>query len=192
MLRKFTSAIFIVTLLAQCNNKNADTSKEEIKINFTIPDLNLSSPSIQHPVSYNGDWNYNFPFYSSLLHIDKDGSFTFHERGCAGHGYSEGRWTTDKRDILLTSSDSYSSPKDLKIIEIKQETISFEHQKNKTGYTFDPSSLNVTFEYNASPNDTSNVYFNNVRLRLEGDTLYRLNEHGLQTDAKFVLSRSNQ
>jgi hypothetical protein len=60
ILRKFILAAFISPLLAGCNNKQGDATKNDFKPDFKIQPVSVST-SI-HPTSYIDNWNYNFLF----------------------------------------------------------------------------------------------------------------------------------
>lgn len=148
--------------------------------------------------TYIGEWSYSFPFYSSELIIEANGAFKFHEQGCMGHGYSEGKWTQHGANIMLTSLEHYANNEVPKIIEVKGSTEATkprENRKNKKGkieYSFDSSFINTTVTYKFGPNDTTNVYFDKLQLRINGDTLYRLDSYGYRTDTKYIMVKNNR
>src|SRR5439155_23234447 len=126
----------------------------------------LSSTSFypqQHATSYVTEWSYDFPFYSSELTIDNDGTFKFHDQGCTGHGYSEGKWTNYGSAILLTSFAKYSANESPKMIEVpsNRNFSSSKHKKatGKTEFAIDPSIFDETVKYRFLASDTTNVYF---------------------------------
>lgn len=147
--------------------------------------------------AYIREWSYSFPFYSSELIIEASGVFKFHEQGCLGHGYSEGKWTQNGENIMLTSLEQYANNKVPSIIEVKGSTKASKQKENRKKkrrnieYSFDSSFINATVMYRFGPNDTSNVYFDKVQLRISGDTLYRLDGHGYRTDTKYVILKNN-
>ena len=177
---------FVLVPLIRCTSKN-DNVNQPIKIDFK-PHFNFvqySAYPLIHPTSYFGEWRYSFPFYSSELFINRDGTFKFHEQGCTGHGYSEGRWTTSAGDILLTSFENYSLNKPA-IVEIKSgPEPATSKRKNKTQFLLD-SLIEVSYR----SSDTSNVYFNNVRFTLEEDILYRLNDDASREGSAFILTKN--
>jgi hypothetical protein len=48
--------------------------------------------------------------YSGVLEIKRDGSFTFHERGCMGSSYSEGTWRGFGDLCVLQSFEKFKEP----------------------------------------------------------------------------------
>lgn len=157
-----------------------------------IPQLPLTFASITiHPTSYIGEWTYNFPFYTSELSISGDGSFRFHEQGCLGHGYSEGRWTNYGKGILLTSADKYAYNRHDEQKENKPKTppstSGQKKSKDKVTFTIDTGSI-----ANFNSFDTSNVYFDKSFLRLDGDTLFQIENNGLKNGKKYVLAKNNR
>jgi hypothetical protein len=190
ILRNSILAFLILILTAQCTDERSDVTDTHAKIDYK-PQLNFAY-NFLHPTSYYGEWSYSFPFYTTELFINRDGTFMFHDQGCMGHGYSEGRWLYCGTGILLTSFEKYATHKPL-AVEIKpgpvHSTLKRKRIKNKIEYTLDPAIFNTVVTYGFSPVDTSNVYFNNAQFRLEGDTLYRLDKHGSRGDA-FILTKT--
>jgi hypothetical protein len=80
------------------------------------------------------------------------------------------------------------------MIEIKSDhvhsTSTRKKTKNKIQFSFDSLIFSEKIIYGFSPDDTSNVFFDHVQMRIEGDILYRLDESGSKTDAHYVLVKS--
>jgi len=187
-----------MTLLTQCRHKadgHADTGFKIEPVKHPI----LSSTSFyprQHATSYVGDWSYNFPFYSSELTIDNNGTFKFHDQGCTGHGCSEGKWINYGWAILLKSFAKYSTNELPKMIEVpsNRNLSSPKHKKatGKTEFKIDSSIFDETVTFKVLASDTTNVYFDNVLMILENDTLYQLGKNGSKTNTKFILIKNNR
>jgi hypothetical protein len=108
-LRNFILPFFILALMVRCTGDRSDETYSLAKIYYR-PKLNfdyVSKYPLIHPTSYFGEWSSSFPFYTSELIIKRDGTFKFHQQGCLGHSYSEGRWITNGTDIFLTSFEKY-------------------------------------------------------------------------------------
>jgi len=195
---KLVSFAFIMALLTQCKHKADDHANAGFKIE-PVKYRILSSTSFypqQHATSYVGEWSYDFPFYSSELTIDNDGTFKFHDQGCTGHGYSEGKWTKYGSAILLTSFKKYSVNESPRMIEVPshRNSSSPKHKKapGKTEFAIDSSLFDETVTYRFLGSDTTSVYFDNVLMILENDILYQLDKNGSKTDTKFILTKNNR
>jgi len=74
----------------------------------------------QHPIAYEGEWEYQIPFYYRNLTLRKDSSFTYYDRGCTGSCFTEGRWSFQYEAIVLNSDKKYQETS-LPVIETIQE-----------------------------------------------------------------------
>lgn len=173
-------------------------SKEEHSNNNLINDLEIAkqNPALKtfdQPTIYEA-WTYDFPFYSSEITINKNGSFIFHDQGCMGHSYSEGRWTNSGDTYILTSFAKYKKQPEPKIEAIakpiKNRIEELAKPEDSSGeVTNFPKFVMPDISYKVSFSDTSNIYFDKAIFRLLKDTLYRLDKSGLTTEAKFTISQ---
>lgn len=116
---------------------------------------------------YVGKWVYSYSlYYTSEIYISKNGTFTFHDRGCLGHSYANGHWMTRGDTMILTSYDRYDSnyppgPK------TQERTMSSDEDSTLT------IELNerVTSRF-PGPGDTTKLYFDEVSLVYIRDTLF--------------------
>ena len=94
-LRNFISASLGLFLLTQCNTKADRNSVAQI----------LSHPfKTQSENPLTGEWKYsNSIWYSSELALQDNGTFKFHEQGCYGQKFSQGKWYYNNGIIHLTS-----------------------------------------------------------------------------------------
>lgn len=162
-----------------------------LKPTFGLKPLALFATATTVSPSLVGEWEYSFPFYSSELTINKDSTFRFHERGCMGHGYSEGKWTFSANRLTLLSDEKYKIDNQLESYGIESDSGASNRKskmsKRKPDLKFDLSTYTIKAIYKHV--DTANVYFDRVQFILEQGTLYRLNKNGLRTEAKFTLSK---
>jgi hypothetical protein len=178
---KYIVFIFCCISLTLCRNSVKRRSKE-VQDNKLIK-IDQSNLLV-------GEWYYSFPFYSSELTLNPDGSFKFHNQGCAGHGYTEGRWKDNEGELILTSYSKYNQevrPSDMKA-QITPIELTHKNSKLKNIYTIDSSSFNVTVSFKKS--DTSNIYFRTKKFRISQGALIDIDENGKETDAIYRSSKS--
>ncbi len=157
-----------------------------------VPSTNNSKKSTG---SITGSWFYSFPFYSSELLIKDDGCFKFHERGCMGHGYSEGSWSIENGDLILSSFDKFKEPIEPISTSIQSppnpdKIVTIKTRKGKCEFIINPSIYNTTGSLKWP--DTLNVFLDRVSYRLLDDTLYKLDLQGNISDAKFHKKKNNR
>ena len=98
-LRNFISASLGLSLLTQCNTKPDRDN---------VTQTQSPSPQEQTENSLAGKWEYkNTIWYHSELTLQDNGTFKFHDQGCYGQKFSQGRWTNTNGTILLTSFDTF-------------------------------------------------------------------------------------
>jgi hypothetical protein len=140
-------------------------------------------------------WQYGFPFYSSELTIDSNGTFAFHNQGCTGHGYSEGTWIRIGQELVLTSYGRYKEQRRLTTSTVVSTLVKNKKQKKKrikSGeeiFTIDIPEYTTTTSFNWP--DTSNVYFDHRRYRIGGDVLIELDEEGRETKTVYNNGKTN-
>jgi hypothetical protein len=124
--------------------------------------------------------------------ISENGFFAFHDQGCMGHSYTRGKWVRDGNDIVCTSFEMYKQERKPEWVVVEQHLPILKHRATKKQkgntllkYEFDPSGVSVT-AYDKNWSDTTNIYFNHVRFRLEGGNLFMLDSTGFKTDEKFI------
>lgn len=180
MTRSFIILFLAISLyvLFSCRHISQEAHSSPFPISFTQ----------QPKTAITGTWVYSFPFYSSELTLQENGKFTFYERGCTGQGYSEGNWSINDETLILKSSEKFRKQVEAIInythkSSTKQKTRVTNTKAGMYQVTIDPS----LFETNASfiwP-DTSNVFFDNVKIRITVDTLFELDKRGILTTAKY-------
>jgi len=181
---KIMSVSLAVFLLTGCHNQENTAHLQQ-------------SPSAPKVVeiknTLTGEWNYhNSLCYSSKLVLHKDGSFTFHDHGCYGQKFSEGKWTNRFGTIALASFDSFKLKKQDNAIEPaaanKSDESNSKKKNSKSEYSF-IGLKKVTLPVFHGSNDTIPVYLDNVQLELRNDTLYCIGANKLPEEAKFYRSK---
>lgn len=183
-LRIISFYICMLALLFSCR-------QDELKAGGASSPNNLK----QYASSITGSWFYSFPFYSSELVINDNGLFKFHNRGCMGHGYSEGSWTIENGDLILSSFDKFREhiepiSTSIQSPPITDKIVSVKKRKGKYEFTINPSVYNTTVSVKWP--DTSNVFFDHVSYKLLGDTLYQLDLQGVSSETKFHQRKNNR
>jgi len=192
--KHYILAGLIFILLVRCSTNEHEPPAPEVKLNVTPQLLPLATEpdATRHP-SLCGLWTYSFPFYSSQLIFRNDGTFSYHNQGCTGQGYTEGRWAQIGNEIVLTSFDKYKQEqqpvvvteiKPVEIAETEPAGITRHKKKKRKGGLIVPD---ITFEfakinYTSSIQwpDTSNIYFDHVRFIYDGSNLYEMEKDGTQ------------
>lgn len=188
------SFLFTSILVTQC------VSKEKHDNNNLLLDLQFGKTSTPHrtfekPAVY-GTWTYSFPFYSSELTMNENGTFIFHEQGCIGHGYTEGTWTSSGDTYILTSFAKYKQQQKTKAETIMQPIITKGSKIKANPYDSTdvlimiPEDEQSDLSYKVSFSDTSNIYYDKVLFRFLNNVLYRLDSLGITQEAKFVSTKN--
>jgi hypothetical protein len=177
----FRTTILIITvqLLSQCSDKK--------EIGFTSESLLTSQSSSRSQVI--GDWKAIGTFmYSAKLTFKQNGTFEFFDRGCTGHSFTKGHWINNEETFFLTSLEEYRDP-----TPPSANVITFDSLKkeNLSLLTFDSSFMKRTKPSSFNPSDTTDIYFENVVYKLEGDTLYRIDKTGLRSTT-FIAEKNNR
>jgi hypothetical protein len=73
-----------------------------------------------------GTWRYSFPFSTSELVINKNGTFSYRQQGCTNSVYSYGAWTNHGKNLILKSS--YRNT-DLSIMDFMDTVQVFNYEK---------------------------------------------------------------
>jgi hypothetical protein len=145
-------------------------------------------PATKKQLSFTGDWEHSFPFFSGSLVLESRGKFRFFESGCLGQRYSEGLWATDGTFVTLNSFDEFKETPQLITEELSHE--SFSGFSEIVGDSLVLKVRNIDLPvHRASLPDTTYEYFNNQRFVLQQDTLYELDKNALLTGRKFCKRR---
>jgi hypothetical protein len=177
--RNFISALFGLFLLTKCNTKEGSSYKT------LAPSTSIAT---QHKNSLIGEWNYNFPFYSSELILHNDRTFAFHDQGCYGQRFTQGQWTDLSGSVFLTSFDTFKPKEETEPINIVEVTEPQETKprlkKNEVEYWF-VGLKDIPAPAMMGPNDTVRIYLDKVQLQLRNDTLFSVGSNKLSEEAKF-------
>jgi hypothetical protein len=131
---KYIFQFSLLFLFAACRVKHRDNQLTQ----FSFPPT--KSQTVNTVI---GKWKCtNIFMYSSELTLAHNGTFTFHDHGCLGRKFSEGKWSNSNGKILLTSFDS------------------FKEEKQTTATNCFPG-----------PNDTVKAYFHDIQMELKNDSL---------------------
>lgn len=191
-LRNLIISLLGLCLLTQCNNKQSDIGKVDFSFDLK-PKLVFVSPRSVIEERFVGKWLYSFPFYSSELIINVDGTFQYHDQGCMCQSYSEGKWTINGQEITLHSFEEFKKSNAPAIIktETKSVFVRKKNQKSKSdGLKFNLPTFSTEYSVSVKRPDTSNIYFEKLRFMLIKDTLYKLDEKGLFAESKFVKGKT--
>ncbi|MBL7710704.1 MAG: hypothetical protein JNJ86_16660 [Chitinophagaceae bacterium] len=172
--------------LTQCTNEQGPNNSKQILSHSvkTEPEYSLT-----------GQWLYkNTIWYSSELTLNENGLFTFHDQGCYGQKFSQGRWSKNNGLIQLTSFDIFKQQEETKpatIAEVHQKKPNRELEEGDVEYSF------VGFDKAASqilpgPNDTVRVYLDKIQLQVRNDTLYCVGSNNLPEEARFHRKKNNR
>ncbi len=125
---------------------------------------------------FKGEWvDNNVMIYTSELTLNNDGTFKFHDQGCTEQRYTEGRWLISNGGVVLSSFDKYKQVE--KVFAPNNTVFTPIHSKRKNKqniqYVLDSRtdmhgslSITTTPEFKIpGPNDTTNVYFDNIKLQ---------------------------
>lgn len=183
-LRNFKIASFGLFLLTQCNNK--DDRSNQTKFSSTGAMTQPKNPLI-------GEWKYNNTiWYSSVLTLQDNGSFTFHDQGCYGQRFSIGKWTKTNGVVFLTSFDDFNQKEPTKTSQVtEQDKLNRKQKKGEVEYSF-VGFKKIPAPSLPVPDDTLRVYLNNIQLLLQNDTLYCVGENKLPEGAKFYRRINNR
>ena len=163
-LRRVTWFFLILTMVFYHCGKNPTIATH------LIADTNLTR--------YAGVWSATGIFmYSARLEINKDGTFSFFDRGCITKHYTEGNCYFSGSSAYLKSNESYHDI-DNALERARNDSIeNLQYPgiiKENWGKSL-PSLLEA---------DTIMTFFHNVELKLNGDTLYKMTLNKI--DTKFI------
>jgi hypothetical protein len=153
-----------------------------------VENIRSDSPELISPNPLFATWEYSFPFYSSELIIDSNGTFKFYNGSCLGKGYSEGTWIRIGQELVLTSYDRYKKPRTVPTSTVVYTPVQNKKAKtkqiksSKDPFTFDMSEYSS--EYSITTGywpDTANLYFDHSRYRIGENVLVELDEEGRET-----------
>lgn len=197
MTPKFIISFLVISILAtQCVSKEEHTDKTSL-LDLQFGKTNIPLKTFDKPTIY-GTWTYSFPFYSSELTVNENGTFIFHEQGCMGHGYTEGTWTSSGDTYILTSLAKYKQQQEVKVetivqpIKTKKREIKANANDSTGFFIMLPEYTQSDISYNVSFSDTSNIYYDKVLFRFLNNALYRLDSVGISQEAKFVSTKNMQ
>jgi hypothetical protein len=184
--RNFIPASLGLFLLTQCNSKQDSNSATQIL-----------SPSIKTQTEnlLTGKWIYsNSIWYSSELTLQDNGTFKFHNQGCYGQKFSQGKWTDNNGIIQLISFDAFKQKEQTEANKLN-EAIDEKKPKRKlkkgeVEYSF-VGFKDISPTILPGPNDSVRIYLNKVQLHLRNDTLYYLGSDELPEEAKFYRTKNN-
>jgi hypothetical protein len=186
-LRNFITASLGLFLLTQCNTKQESNSAPQILSPSTK--LKTENPLI-------GEWKYsNSIWCSSELTLQHNGTFKFHDQGCYGQKFSQGKWRNNNGIIQLTSFETFKQKeqtdanKSNEVADQKKAKRKF--KKGKVEYTF-IGFKDVPQPFMPGPNDTVRIYLDKVQLQLRNDTLYCVGSDKLPEEAIFHRIKNNQ
>ena len=186
-LRNFILASLGLFLLTQCNTKLDSDSVTEI----------LSPSNKTHSENpLTGEWKYSSSiWYSSELTLQDDGTFKFHDQGCYGQKFSQGKWSNNNGNIQLTSFDTFKqkeqTEKDKSNEVADQKKPRRKLKKGEAEYTF-IGLKDIPPPVMPGLNDTVRIYLDKVQLQLRNDTLYCVGSDKLPEEAKFHRTKNNR
>ncbi len=186
-LRNSIGLFFALFLLTQCNTKSDNDSLTQI----------LSpSPKTQYEDSFTGEWKYSHSiWYASELTLQDDGTFKFHDQGCYGQKFSQGKWSKNNDIIELTSFDTFKQKEAVETDKRKelvdQKKPRRKLKKGEVEWTF-VGFKDVPTHVLPGPNDTVRIYLNKIKLQLSNDTLYCVGSDKLPEEAKFHRTKNNR
>lgn len=187
----------VISILAtQCVSKEEHDDKTSL-LDLQFGKTNIPLKTFDKPTIY-GTWTYSFPFYSSELTVNENGTFIFHEQGCMGHGYTEGTWTSSGDTYILTSLAKYKQQQEVKVetivqpIKTKKREIKANANDSTGFFIMLPEYTQSDISYKVSFSDTSNIYYDKVLFRFLNNALYRLDSVGISQEAKFVSTKNMQ
>jgi hypothetical protein len=173
----FTFSVCGLLLLLQC--KNADRKR----LSWNMPIAKVKSGTNSLFGTWAGDCGV---FYSSVLNLEADSTFTFHDRGCTQQRFTQGKWKIRNGAIVLSSDDIFK-PKvqDWPVGTVLVPNAKREHHRCRKGvfeYTGIKDTLMVV-SYGSG--DTTRIYFDTLQLLVRQDTLYGINSNNFLESAKF-------
>jgi hypothetical protein len=143
-----------------------------------------------------GKWLYsNSIWYTSILIVEENGTFTFHDQGCYGQRFSRGLWTVKNRIIEFTSFDNFKqkvqteTEKSDKVIEKIKSNYKLGKEEEK--YTT-RNIKNVSVPILPKSTDSIRIYIYKLQLMLMNDTLYCVESNKLLEDARFHRIKNNR
>lgn len=173
-------------LTTGCQTKhNSDKSDQ------TSNSSNQSKPA-NHSLS--GKWiDNNIAWYIATLTLNDDGTFSFHDQGHYGQNFTEGKWIETSGTITLKSFRNFQ--KDIKI----------NHAGSKKVYMHGTTPISKKDkEYNSIPltkvppptipgtKDTIRIFFDNIQLKLQNDTLHSIGVNKLGEASEFHKIQNNR
>ena len=174
------SVCFILFAIISCTSKKP----EYISSNKAIL---LDSEKVNAP--FIGQWESPYIFmYSSKLTVDKNKTFSFHDKGCTGGSISNGNWTLKDGNLILESYASYNTENSHipKYVFLKKEKPSKNNNYTEVSLMYDTAAT-VVRQYHM---DSIPIYFASLHYKLENDTLYQLDKTGQKTEVKFIKSKN--
>ena len=139
-----------------------------------------------------GEWKYsNSIWYSSELTLQDDGTFIFHDQGCYGQKFSQGKWSNTNGNIHLTSFDAFKEKKQTETEIADQQKPRRKLKKGEVEYTF-VGFKDIPLPVLPGPNDTVRIYLNKLQLQLGNDTLYCIGSERFPEGAKFHRTKNNR
>jgi hypothetical protein len=174
-----TFSFFGLLLLSQC--KNAD--RKRLSWNMPIPKVRSGTNSLF------GTWAGDCcMFYSSVLKLEADSTFTFYDRGCTQQRFTQGRWKIRNGTIVLSSNDIFK-PKvqDWPFGTVLVPKGKRKHRRLKEGMVELTGIKDTLIVASFGSGDTTRIYFDRLQLMVRRDTLYGINSNNFLESAKFYL-----
>lgn len=156
-------AILVILFSVRCSTK-----EDHIK---ALP-VSAVFPKARGGNSVIGTWKYsNSVWYTSELILNENGSFVWHDQGCYGQGYSEGKWARNGGLVQLKSFEAFRGrSKAGKSAQSQGKRNSDSgSEANSTGRLAIQTRPAYHFP---GPHDTIRYYLDQALLQLIGDTLY--------------------
>jgi hypothetical protein len=186
-LRNFISASFGLFLLTQCNTK---------KDNSTVTEILLPSAETLSEKLVTGEWKYSPSiWYSSELTLQDNGTFKFHDQGCYGQEFSQGKWANNDGTIVLTSFDTFKPKRQTETNKPNETTarkkITWKSKDDKIEISIGDVK-NISLPRLPGPSDTIRIYFDRVQLQFRSDTLYGIDNDQFFKEIKFYRTGDNR
>jgi hypothetical protein len=163
-------------LLSQCKNE------DHKRVSWSVPIVEAGSRTN----SLLGTWGESGLFYSSVLKLTADSTFTFYDQGCTQQRFTQGRWKVQNGTIVLRSGDIFK-PKvqDWPIGTILVPKEKRKHLRLKQGVVEVAGIKDTLMVASLGSGDTTRIYFDRLRLLVRRDTLYGINSNSFLQSAKF-------
>lgn len=138
------------------------------------------SPFAQIRHSLAGEWQYTHSiFYTASLRLNPGGTFSYLNQTCFRKGFTEGTWKEGNGTVVLTSDDRF------RLIEKAKRQENRKRAHAGEGQLVFSDSDEMTAPKFPGSNDTVNVYFDNLTLKLQGDTMYGAGRNRFIAGHKF-------